>query len=179
MTNKNNEYSIKAISPIDGRYSSQIDQEINNINSEFGLIKKRLYVEIKWFIFLSSLKPIKKKFSLNKSEKDYLLKIDKNFGIKDALKIKDIEKITNHDVKAVEYFLKDKFDKHKTLKNKKELIHFCATSEDINNISYALMFNESRDILIKKLNDLCKIIKKYEIKYADTSMLSRTHVQKA
>ena len=179
MTNKNNEYSIKAISPIDGRYSSQIDQEINNINSEFGLIKKRLYVEIKWFIFLSSLKPINKKFSLNKSEKDYLLKINKNFGIKDALKIKDIEKITNHDVKSVEYFLKDKFDKHKTLKNKKELIHFCATSEDINNISYALMFNESRDILLKKLNDLCKIIKKYEIKYADTSMLSRTHGQKA
>ena len=179
MTNKNNEYSIKAISPIDGRYSSQIDQEINNINSEFGLIKKRLYVEIKWFIFLSSLKPINKKFSLNKSEKDYLLKINKNFDIKDALKIKDIEKITNHDVKSVEYFLKDKFDKHKTLKNKKELIHFCATSEDINNISYALMFNESRDILLKKLNDLCKIIKKYEIKYADTSMLSRTHGQKA
>ena len=179
MTNKNNEYSIKAISPIDGRYSSQIDQEINNINSEFGLIKKRLYVEIKWFIFLSSLKPINKKFSLNKSEKDYLLKINKNFDIKDALKIKDIEKITNHDVKSVEYFLKDKFDKHKTLKNKKELIHFCATSEDINNISYALMFNESRDILLKKLNDLCRIIKKYEIKYADTSMLSRTHGQKA
>ena len=179
MTNKNNEYSIKAISPIDGRYSSQIDQEINNINSEFGLIKKRLYVEIKWFIFLSSLKPINKKFSLNKSEKDYLLKINKNFDIKDALKIKDIEKITNHDVKSVEYFLKDKFDKHKTLKNKKELIHFCATSEDINNISYALMFKESRDILLKKLNDLCRIIKKYEIKYADTSMLSRTHGQKA
>jgi len=179
MTNKNNEYSIKAISPIDGRYSSQIDQEINNINSEFGLIKKRLYVEIKWFIFLSSLKPINKKFSLNKSEKDYLLKINKNFDIKDALKIKEIEKMTNHDVKSVEYFLKDKFDKHKTLKKKKELIHFCATSEDINNISYALMFNESRDILLKKLNDLCKIIKKYEIKYADTSMLSRTHGQKA
>ena len=179
MTNKNNEYSIKAISPIDGRYSSQIDQEINNINSEFGLIKKRLYVEIKWFIFLSSLKPINKKFSLNKSEKDYLLKINKNFDIKDALKIKEIEKITNHDVKSVEYFLKDKFDEHKTLKNKKELIHFCATSEDINNISYALMFNESRDILLKKLNDLCRIIKKYEIKYADTSMLSRTHGQKA
>ena len=179
MTNKNNEFSIKAISPIDGRYSSQIDQEINNINSEYGLIKKRLYVEIKWFIFLSSLKPIKKKFGLSMSEKDYLLKIDKNFDIKDALKIKDIEKITNHDVKSVEYFLKDKFDKHKTLKNKKELIHFCATSEDINNISYALMFNDSRNILLKKLNDLCKIIKKYERKYADTAMLSRTHGQKA
>ena len=143
MTNKNNEFSLKAISPIDGRYASQVDQKINDINSEYGLIKKRLYVEIKWFIFLSSLDPIKKKFGLNKSEKNYLLKIDKNFNIKDAIKIKDIEKITNHDVKSVEYFLKNKFDNHKTLKNKKELIHFCATSEDVNNISYALMYKES------------------------------------
>ena len=119
------------------------------------------------------------KYLLNKSEKDYLLKIDKDFKIKDALKIKDIEKITNHDVKSVEYFLKDKFDKHKTLKNKKELIHFCATSEDINNISYALMYKDTRKILLERLNDLCKIIKKYEIKYADTAMLSRTHGQKA
>ena len=87
--------------------------------------------------------------SISKIMYDELLKINKNFGIKDALKIKDIEKITNHDVKAVEYFLKDKFDKHKTLKNKKELIHFCATSEDINNISYALMFNESRALISK------------------------------
>ena len=179
MANKNNEFSLKAISPIDGRYSSQIDQEINDINSEYGLIKKRLYVEIKWFIFLSSLNPIQKRFGLNKSEKDYLLKIDKDFKIKDALKIKDIEKITNHDVKSVEYFLKDKFDKHKTLKDKKELIHFCATSEDINNISYALMYKDTRKILLERLNDLCKIIKKYEIKYADTPMLSRTHGQKA
>ena len=162
-----------------GDTHSQIDQEINDINSEYGLIKKRLYVEIKWFIFLSSLNPIQKRFGLNKSEKDYLLKIDKDFKIKDALKIKDIEKITNHDVKSVEYFLKDKFDKHKTLKNKKELIHFCATSEDINNISYALMYKDTRKILLERLNDLCKIIKKYEIKYANTAMLSRTHGQKA
>ncbi len=179
MTNKNNEFSLKAISPIDGRYASQIDEKISDINSEYGLIKKRLYIEIKWFIFLSSLAPIKKKFSLNKSEKDYLLKIDKEFSIKDAIKIKDIEKKTNHDVKSVEYFLKSKFDSHKTLKNKKELIHFCATSEDINNISYALMYKDTREILLKKISALCKIIKTYEIKYANIPMLSRTHGQKA
>ena len=179
MTDKNNEFTLKAISPIDGRYSSQIDKEINDINSEYGLIQKRLHVEIKWFIFLSSQNPIKKKFGLNKSEVDYLSKIDKNFSVKDAIEIKNIEKTTNHDVKSVEYFLKNKFDKHKSLKNKKELIHFCATSEDINNISYALMYKETRKILIKKLSDLQNIINKYEIKYANTQMLSRTHGQKA
>ena len=179
MANKNNEFTLTALSPIDGRYSSQLDPEINYINSEYGLIKKRLYVEIKWFIFLCSIYPINKKFALNKSEKHYLLKIYEKFNIKDALKIKKIEEKINHDVKSIEYFLKEKFDKHKSLKNKKELIHFCATSEDINNISYALMYKETRKILLKKLNELQKIIIKNEIKYANTPMLSRTHGQKA
>ena len=160
MANKNNDYSLKAISPVDGRYSSQIDQQIKDTNSEYGLIKNRLYVEIKWFIFLSALNPIKKRFSLNKSEKEYLLNINKNFGINDAKEIKNIEKITNHDVKSIEYFLKNKFDKHKSLKNKKELIHFCATSEDINNISYALMYKDTKVILLDKIfaDNLFKIL---------------------
>ena len=177
--NKKNEFTLMSISPIDGRYSHQIDQEIKKINSEFGLIKYRVHVEVSWFIFLLSLAPIKKKFGINKNEKDYLIKISKNFSLKDALEIKEIEKKINHDVKSVEYFLKNKFDKHKTLKNKKELIHFCATSEDINNISYALMYVDSRKILLKKLNEVFVILKKYEKKYANTAMLSRTHGQKA
>jgi len=179
MANKNIEHSLKAISPIDGRYASQIDAELNNINSEYGLIKKRLFVEIKWFIFLTKIKLIKNKFNLNKSEKDYLLNIEKNFSTKDAIKIKEIENITNHDVKSIEYFLQSKFDKHKTLKNKKELIHFCATSEDINNISYALMHEETKKILLKKLDELQKIIKNKQKRFASTPMLSRTHGQKA
>jgi len=179
MANKNNDFSLKAISPIDGRYSSQIDQEIKDINSEYGLIKNRLYVEIKWFIFLLTLAPIKKRFNINKSEKEYLESINENFNIKDAKEIKNIEKTINHDVKSVEYFLKNKFSKHKTLKNKTELIHFCATSEDINNISYALMYKDTKKILLNKLNDLLKIIKRKETKYANTPMLSRTHGQKA
>ena len=144
MANKNLEYSLKAISPIDGRYASQIDNELNEINSEYGLIKKRLFVEIKWFIHLTTIKAINNKFSLNKSEKKYLLDIEKKFNIKDAIKIKKIEEVTNHDVKSIEYYLQKKFDEHKTLKHKKELIHFCATSEDINNISYALMHEEQK-----------------------------------
>jgi len=179
MTNKDNDSSLKAISPIDGRYSSQIEQSLKDINSEYGLINKRLYIEIKWFIFLCSLSPIKKKFKLNQEEKNYLNNIYKNFNIKDAQNIKKIENITNHDVKSIEYFLIEKFDKHKTLKDKKEIIHFCATSEDINNISYALMFIETRKILLKKINELIKIINKYEKKYSNTAMISRTHGQKA
>lgn len=179
MANKNNDSSLKAISPIDGRYSSQIDQSLKDINSEYGLINKRLYIEIEWFIFLCSLGPIKKKFKLNQEEKKYLNNIHRNFNINDAQNIKKIENITNHDVKSIEYFLIEKFSKHKTLKNKKEIIHFCATSEDINNISYALMFIDTRKILLKKINELIKIISKYENKYSSTAMISRTHGQKA
>ena len=109
-----------------------------------------MFVEIKWFIHLTTIKAINNKFSLNKSEKKYLLDIEKKFNIKDAIKIKKIEEVTNHDVKSIEYYLQKKFDEHKTLKHKKELIHFCATSEDINNISYALMHEETKKNTFKK-----------------------------
>ena len=138
-----------------------------------------MFVEIKWFIHLTTIKAINNKFSLNKSEKKYLLDIEKKFNIKDAIKIKKIEEVTNHDVKSIEYYLQKKFDEHKTLKHKKELIHFCATSEDINNISYALMHEETKKILLKKLLELQKIIKFNQKKFANTAMLSRTHGQKA
>jgi len=179
MKKINNDFTIKAISPIDGRYSSQINEEINNINSEYGLIKKRLFVEIEWLLFLASLPGIKNKFSINKVEKNFIKNIYSKFSIKDALKIKSIEEKINHDVKSIEYYLIEKFDSNKSLKNKKELIHFCATSEDINNISYALMFKENKILLIKELNKLIKEINFLVKKHSNTSMLSRTHGQKA
>ena len=179
MKKINNDFTIKAISPIDGRYSSQINEEINNINSEYGLIKKRLFVEIEWLLFLASLPGIKNKFSINKVEKNFIKNIYSKFSIKDALKIKSIEEKINHDVKSIEYYLIEKFDSNKSLKNKKELIHFCATSEDINNISYALMFKENKILLIKELNKLIKEINFLVKKYSNTPMLSRTHGQKA
>ena len=101
------------------------------------------------------------------------------FSTKDALKIKSIEEKINHDVKSIEYYLIEKFNSNKSLKNKKELIHFCATSEDINNISYALMFKENKILLIKELNKLIKEINFLVKKYSNTPMLSRTHGQKA
>ena len=179
MKKINNDFTIKAISPIDGRYSSQINEEINNINSEYGLIKKRLFVEIEWLLFLASLPGIKNKFSINKVEKNFIKNIYSKFSTKDALKIKSIEEKINHDVKSIEYYLIEKFDSNKSLKNKKELIHFCATSEDINNISYALMFKENKILLIKELNKLIKEINFLVKKHSNTSMLSRTHGQKA
>ena len=179
MKKINNDFTIKAISPIDGRYSSQINEEINNINSEYGLIKKRLFVEIEWLLFLASLPGIKNKFSINKVEKNFIRNIYSKFSAKDALKIKSIEEKINHDVKSIEYYLIEKFDSNKSLKNKKELIHFCATSEDINNISYALMFKENKILLIKELNKLIKEINFLVKKYSNTPMLSRTHGQKA
>ena len=179
MKKINNDFTIKAISPIDGRYSSQINEEINNINSEYGLIKKRLFVEIEWLLFLASLPSIKNKFSINKVEKNFIKNIYSKFSTKDALKIKSIEEKINHDVKSIEYYLIEKFDSNKSLKNKKELIHFCATSEDINNISYALMFKENKILLIKELNKLIKEINFLVKKYSNTPMLSRTHGQKA
>ena len=179
MKKINNDFTIKAISPIDGRYSLQINEEINNINSEYGLIKKRLFVEIEWLLFLASLPSIKNKFSINKTEKNIIKNIYSKFSTKDALKIKKIEKKINHDVKSIEYYLIEKFNSTKSLKNKKELIHFCATSEDINNISYALMFNENKILLIKELDKLIKEINFLAKKYSNTPMLSRTHGQKA
>ena len=179
MKKINNDFTIKAISPIDGRYSSQINKEINNINSEYGLIKKRLFVEIEWLLFLASLPGIKNKFSINKVEKNFIKNIYSKFSTKDALKIKSIEEKINHDVKSIEYYLIEKFDSNKSLRNKKELIHFCATSEDINNISYALMFKENKILLIKELNKLIKEINFLVKKYSNTPMLSRTHGQKA
>ena len=179
MKKINNDFTIKAISPIDGRYSSQINEEINNINSEYGLIKKRLFVEIECLLFLASLPGIKNKFSINKVEKNFIKNIYSKLSTKDALKIKSIEEKINHDVKSIEYYLIEKFNSNKSLKNKKELIHFCATSEDINNISYALMFKENKILLIKELNKLIKEINFLVEKYSNPPMLSRTHGQKA
>ena len=108
--------------------------------------------------FSCKLTRYKNKFSINKTEKNFIKNIYSKFSTKDALKIKKIEEKINHDVKSIEYYLIEKFNSNKSLKNKKELIHFCATSEDINNISYALMFKENKILLIKELDKIIKEI---------------------
>ena len=170
---------LSAISPIDGRYSRLVT-DLQEIFSEYGLIKYRIFVEIEWFIHLSNQPKIKELPKLTKVSTNYLRAIHNEFSLNEAKKVKTIEKKTNHDVKAVEYYLKNKFSESKQLSKLSEFLHFCCTSEDINNISYALMVRDASKLLIsshtKKLNVLLK--RKAHL-YAGIPMLSRTHGQAA
>ena len=170
---------LSAISPIDGRYS-QLVESLQEIFSEYALIKYRIFVEIEWFIHLSKQRNIKELPHLTKQSITYLSNIEKNFNLTEARKVKNIEKKTNHDVKAVEYYLRDQFTKSKQLKGLSEFIHFGCTSEDINNISYALMVKDASKLLISKhINKFNNLLKKKAHQYAEIPMVSRTHGQVA
>ena len=170
---------LSAISPIDGRYS-QLVESLQEIFSEYALIKYRIFVEIEWFIHLSKQRTIKELPHLTEQSITYLSNIEKNFNLTEARKVKNIEKKTNHDVKAVEYYLRDQFTKSKQLKGLSEFIHFGCTSEDINNISYALMVKDASKLLISKhINKFNNLLKKKAHQYAEIPMVSRTHGQVA
>lgn len=170
---------LSAISPIDGRYSKLVT-ELQEIFSEYALIKYRVFVEIEWFIHLSKQQHIKELPHLTKQSITFLSKIEKNFSLAEARKVKNIEKKTNHDVKAVEYYLRDQFKKSRQLKGLAEFIHFGCTSEDINNISYALMVKDASKLLISNnINKFNDLLKKKAHQYADIPMVSRTHGQVA
>ena len=170
--------NLLSISPLDGRYIDSV-KELRTITSEFGLIKNRVTVEIKWFIHLSNITKIKELPKLNIKEYKYLADLIDNFNMNDARRIKTIEKQTNHDVKAVEYFLKEKFKAIKKLDKYSEFIHFACTSEDINNLSYALMIKDASSITKSSITLIEKKLKTLSNKYANDSMLSRTHGQNA
>ncbi len=171
-------YNLDISAPTDGRYAS-LCEEINAIFSEHNLIKMRVKVEVEWFIFISSQKSIKSLPALSSSNQKKLRDIYLSFNKKDSQKVKKIEETTKHDVKAVEYFLKDKIKSNKLLNKYREHIHICCTSEDINNIAYAFMIQEGRNIIIKKIDELQKILKNMGKKYKNISMLSHTHGQPA
>lgn len=165
---------ITAISVLDGRYA-KLTNELDDIFSEYGLIKSRVYVEIQWLKFLAN------ELQLIDLSKEGLSKIDtisSGFSIDDAKAVKDIEKITNHDVKAVEYFIKEKLTKM-GFDSAKEWVHFSCTSEDINNTSYALMVKEGREVAINILSELLLFIEELGKKYKSVPMMSRTHGQPA
>ena len=171
-----NNNSINAISPIDGRYSNQTSF-LEAYFSEKALIRSRLEIEIEYFIKLtetdiSQLKDWKKNYNAR------LREIYTNFNDSDALKIKEIEKITNHDVKAVEYFLKEKF-KLLGFENYSEFIHFGLTSQDINNTAVPLSLNKYFKTYHKLIENLLNLIDKMAKDYSDISMLARTHGQPA
>lgn len=170
--------ALTAISPIDGRYRSKTEA-LANYFSEFALIRYRVHVEIEYFITLCEL-PLPQLANCDHSLFDKLRGIYKNFDEKDAARIKDIEKITNHDVKAVEYFIKEEFDKIGGLDQYKEFIHFGLTSQDINNTSVPLSLKDGlNDVFYPQVQELIDLLQKYAEEWKDVPMLAKTHGQPA
>jgi adenylosuccinate lyase len=170
---------LTAISPVDGRYGSKTDS-LRPIFSEYGLIRHRVIVEIRWLQALAAHEGISEVPAFSSHAERLLNDIIDNFSEQDAQRVKNIERTTNHDVKAVEYFLKEKIDGNTELEAVSEFIHFACTSEDINNLAYALMLREARNqALLPLLDDVVKAIGELAQRYADKPMLSRTHGQTA
>ena len=165
------------ISPLDNRYSNKISEH-REAFSEKSLIKTRFIIEINWLLFLCKKYP-NYFYKISKSSENKIIKFRNNFDDKSVLKIKQIEKKTNHDVKAVEYFISDFFKKDKTLKKYINLIHFGLTSEDVNSLSYAILIKDGIDIHFKKINTINKYIKSLSKKWINIALLSRTHGQAA
>jgi adenylosuccinate lyase len=168
---------LMAVSPIDGRYSSKCC-ELQEIFSEYGLIKRRVKVECVWLEALCDAKEIKECKALTVSERKTLRAIADDFSLEDAQRVKDIEKTTNHDVKAVEYFLKEKIA-GTSLEARTEFIHFGCTSEDINNMSHALMLRDGKAVVRSEMDKMTDIIVKMAKDTASTPMLAHTHGQPA
>ena len=170
---------LTAISPVDGRYGQKTDT-LRPIFSEYGLIRHRVIVEVRWLQALAAHEAIAEVPALS-SHADHLLNdIIANFSEQDAQRVKNIESTTNHDVKAVEYFLKEKTEGNSELRAISEFIHFGCTSEDINNLAHALMLREARNqALLPLLDDVIRVISELAKRYADKPMLSRTHGQTA
>ena len=165
---------IDALTALDGRYA-KLTKELSDVFSEYGLIKQRVFVEIEWLKFIL----FDLKLSQNdKIETQKLDTIKENFSLKDAEKIKEIEKKTNHDVKAVEYFIKEKLDLA-GLSDIKEWVHFACTSDDINNTSYALMLDKGKKITTALLRQLIDDLEQKALQYKSIPMMSRTHGQPA
>ena len=170
---------LNALSPVDGRYAGKVD-ELRPIFSEFGLIKARVTVEVRWLQALSEHDEIPEVSSFSENTHALLDSIIEQFSLDDAQRVKTIESTTNHDVKAVEYFLKEKIADNTELLAVNEFIHFACTSEDINNLSYALMLKEGRDeVMGTAIANVIDDIKAKAIDYAAIPLLSRTHGQTA
>jgi len=170
--------SLNAISPIDGRYGNKT-VKLRNIFSEFGLIRCRVLVEVKWLQQLAAHDAIKEVKPLSAEANKILEDLLSQFNESHAQRIKDIESTTNHDVKAVEYFLKESIAHNAELNAVSEFIHFACTSEDINNLSHALMLKEGRDAVLEDMNAIITRLTHLSIELADQAMLARTHGQTA
>lgn len=171
--------TLTAVSPVDGRYGSKT-ADLRPIFSEFGLIRHRVQVEVRWLQALAAEAGIAEVPALSAHADKLLNGILENFSEEDARRVKNIERTTNHDVKAVEYFLKEKIAGNAELEAVSEFIHFACTSEDINNLSHALMLREGRaQVLLPQMDEVIDAIRHLAHEHADKPLLSRTHGQPA
>ena len=170
--------ALTAVSPIDGRYGSKT-KDLRDIFSEFGLIKRRVEVEVRWLQALANSKDIPEVPPFSEAANALLDGILIDFSVNDAQQVKEIERTTNHDVKAVEYFLKDKIKGNEELESISEFFHFACTSEDINNLSHGLMLHAGRSLLLSSMNSIIAQIQKLAHENAEQPMLCRTHGQPA
>ena len=170
--------ALNAISPVDGRYGNKTIA-LRKIFSDFGLIRFRVEVEVRWLQQLSRHAGIPEVPAFSAPTNQFLDSLVSDFNEDDAQGIKNIERTTNHDVKAVEYFLKSKFTGNKELEAVLEFVHFACTSEDINNLSHGLMLREGREVFLQDADAIINGIVKLAHDYADVPMLSRTHGQTA
>ena len=171
--------SLTAVSPVDGRYASKTSA-LRPIFSEYGLIRFRVMVEVRWLQRLAAHPGISEVAPFSAQANALLNVLAENFEITHAERVKEIERTTNHDVKAVEYLLKEQAAKLPELANVSEFIHFACTSEDINNLSHALMLREGRDtVLLPQMRQVAESIRQLAVQFADISMLARTHGQPA
>jgi adenylosuccinate lyase len=170
---------LTALSPLDGRYQNKT-AELRPLFSEYGLIRHRVLVEIRWLVALGDHKKVKEVPPFSAAAQKLLNGIVADFSEADARRVKEIEATTNHDVKAIEYFLKEKTRGNREIAGCTEFIHFACTSEDINNLAYALMLKQSRDgVLLPRLDKLVAAMADLANRHADQPMLARTHGQPA
>src|SRR5512137_15745 len=171
--------ALTALSPLDGRYQGKVDA-LRNHFSEYGLIRYRVLIEIEWLKALSNEPGIKEFPQLSPSAISHLVQLEAQFSEADAEQIKTIERRTNHDVKAIEYWLRDKLAAIPETAKALEFIHFACTSEDINNLSHALMLNHSRkEVMLPTLQVLIERLQHLAHQHAELPMLCRTHGQTA
>ena len=169
--------ALTALSPIDGRYARQTDA-LRGIFSEYAFMNARVRVEVEWLIALSEA-GFEELPRISESGQAFLRGLYENFSLEDCEAVKTIEKTTNHDVKAVEYWIKDRVAHDDELKSAAEFVHFACTSEDINNTSHALMLTEGRKALVEYLEKIHATIAGFAKEWAEIPMLSRTHGQTA
>ena len=170
---------LTAVSPIDGRYRSKT-APLAHYLSEYGLHKARLLIEVEWFILLSQTPEVIEVPPFSENAIATLRQLVAHFTPHEALRVKEIEKTTNHDVKAIEYYIKEKIQSHPELQAVSEFVHFSCTSEDINNLSHAYILKQSREqCLLPSLEKIQETLRTMAHKYAEVAILSRTHGQSA